>query len=176
VTAPTKLHLGCGAVHQEGFVNVDVKATAATDLVASACDLSMIGDGTVERIETYHMIEHISEEAAHRAACEWLRVLIPGGALVVECPNLTACCKGIAKGHPGERGWRLAFGGIFGQIYRPDMGPPAGRAHRTVHRWGWTPETLIAMLGDAGFVGLVRLPATRHTRWRDMRIEGRKPE
>ena len=92
-----RLHLGCGAQHIAGFVNIDMKITGATDYVT---DISRLPcpDRSVERIETYHVIEHIPHPSAPLVLGEWRRVLQPGGILVVECPDFDEAVRRYLAG------------------------------------------------------------------------------
>mgnify|MGYP001240822164 CR=1 FL=1 len=58
-----RLHLGCGFRHFDGYVNVDLWITEATDVI---CDISSLPwpDNSVSIIESYHVIEHILHEKA----------------------------------------------------------------------------------------------------------------
>jgi predicted SAM-dependent methyltransferase len=81
-----KLHLGCGKNHFEGYINIDLRETSATDL---ECDITCLpfDDNTAELIETYHVIEHLPRYDLPRALKEWFRVLKKDGKLVIECPD-----------------------------------------------------------------------------------------
>ena len=85
------LHLGCGATHLDGMINCDLFHPDA-DLKIDATDLSGFADGSVDMIETHHMLEHFSIKEAPLALAEWHRALAPGGILVLSCPDLTKVC------------------------------------------------------------------------------------
>jgi len=93
-----KLHLGCGKCHFEGYINIDLGKTRATDLV---CDIRKLPylDNSVELIETYHVIEHLSRHDLPRALKEWFRVMVPGGVLIIECPDLDKAVKEYVEGN-----------------------------------------------------------------------------
>ncbi|MGZ3647831.1 MAG: methyltransferase domain-containing protein, partial [Syntrophales bacterium] len=52
------LHLGCGQRRLDGFLNIDIIPSPAVDLLCDSRRLPLPA-GTVSRIETYHMIEHL---------------------------------------------------------------------------------------------------------------------
>ena len=57
---PVKLHLGCGSVHLDGYVNIDVENWAgACDLTADAKKLSMFDDDSVDHIFNHALLEHL---------------------------------------------------------------------------------------------------------------------
>lgn len=141
------LHLGGGATRIEGLTNVDLFHPAA-DLNADATDLSTFPDGSVDWIETHHMLEHLSFEETDRALAEWARVLGPGGRLVVTCPDITrvslmwlATSILPRRWDPDARRERLARMFVGPQIH-PGMFHrnvfDARRLTRTVERHGFT--------------------------------------
>src|SRR4051794_35601865 len=129
-----RLHLGCGHKRFDGFVNIDMKITRATDYVGNIAELPC-PDATVERIETYHVIEHIPHPIAPDVLAEWCRVLKPGGTLVVECPDFD---EGVRQYLAGDD---ALLGSIYGwQRYDGDT-----------HFYGYNVERLTALLHKAGF-------------------------
>jgi predicted SAM-dependent methyltransferase len=81
------LHLGAGSTKLEGMINCDLYNPEA-DLKADARDLSMFEDGSIDLIESHHMIEHLSFADTESALTEWHRVLRRRGLLVVSCPDI----------------------------------------------------------------------------------------
>jgi len=131
---PLKLHLGCGNQHFEGYVNIDWRKTRATNLV---CDIRKLPypDNSVERIETYHVIEHLPRHDVPKALKEWHRVLVPGGRLVIECPNFDEAVKEYIEGNEKR------LDNIFGlQRFSGD-----------VHLYGYNFKRLKRLLEEAGF-------------------------
>ena len=82
------LHLGSGSTKLEGLINCDLFNPEA-DLKADAKDLSMFEDGSVDLIESHHMIEHLSFADTESALEEWQRVLRRRGLLVISCPDIS---------------------------------------------------------------------------------------
>ncbi len=82
------LHLGGGANRIAGLTNCDLYHPGA-DLKADATDLAVFETGSIDWIESHHMVEHLSFSEARAAFAEWHRVLAPGGFLVLTCPDLT---------------------------------------------------------------------------------------
>jgi predicted SAM-dependent methyltransferase len=133
-TGPLKLHLGCGHKRLPGFINIDFNYCLAVDYV---CDISKLPcpDHSAERIEAYHVIEHIPFPVVGKVLSEWKRVLLPGGTLVLECPDLEAAARGYLQGN--ER----MLGSIFGYH----------RFKGDAHCWGYTSESLGSLLESVGF-------------------------
>jgi predicted SAM-dependent methyltransferase len=88
-----KLHLGCGTVRLDGWVNVDLAARARE--LATPPDLNLdvrkglpFRDGAARLIYHEHLIEHLTLDEGTRCLRDWLRVLEPGGVLRVATPDL----------------------------------------------------------------------------------------
>jgi hypothetical protein len=100
-------------------------------------------------------------------------VLKPGAPLVLECPNLASACAGfladpVQGAQPDARGQRTMW--VF-------YGDPQWRDPLMVHRWGYTPQSLAVLMGEAGLVDVRQEPAQFKLREpRDMRVAGRKPQ
>lgn len=138
------LHIGCGDTRIEGFVNIDNRTTPATDLVAPAWGLQSVPDGIVEYIYTRHMLEHLSPVDARRALKEWRRVLAPDGVLHVVVPDIAFHARqllGLSRsGNADQEAHALA--GFYG--WQRDV-------EHDVHRWGYTPTSLLRLLAECGF-------------------------
>ena len=129
-----RLHLGCGNNHLEGFINIDWRKTHATDLV---CDIMKLPypDYSVSVIETYHVIEHLSRHDFPKALKEWYRVLIPGGKLIIECPDFDELLKRYLTGDEKQ------LDGIFAlQRFRGDY-----------HLFGYNSDRLRKLLEACAF-------------------------
>jgi predicted SAM-dependent methyltransferase len=85
------LHLGAGASKLPGLINCDLYNPQA-DLKVDAVNLDMFADGSIDLIESHHMIEHLSFADAEKALKEWQRVLRPGGLLIITFPDITRIC------------------------------------------------------------------------------------
>jgi predicted SAM-dependent methyltransferase len=154
-----RLHLGCGKIRLPGFVNIDHRATSATDL---ECDILRLpfDDNSAVRIESYHVIEHLGRHEAVRAVREWQRVLKPGGSLVIECPDFDEACREYLEGDAGR------IDNIFGlQRFEGDS-----------HRFGYNFERLRGLLEECGFGSIEQKPPTDYHKDQEpcLRIEGVK--
>jgi predicted SAM-dependent methyltransferase len=85
------LHLGAGSTRLPNLINCDYYNPDA-DMKVDATDLSAFEDGSIDLIESHHMIEHLGFAESEKALREWYRVLRPGGLLVVTCPDITRIC------------------------------------------------------------------------------------
>lgn len=130
-----KLHLGCGQRRLEDFVNIDLNHGRAVDY---ACDITRLPcrSNSVERIESYHVFEHLRQASAKTALREWFRVLKPGGSMAMEMPDFDADVREYLAGN-----YERLFS-IFGR----------DRFTGDIHHFGYNYQRLSALLSDAGFV------------------------
>lgn len=141
---PWQLHLGCGQRRQPGFINIDHNFSRATDYRGDITRRLPLRDGTVSRIEAYHVIEHIPRPIVGEVLAYWLRLLAPHGTLVLECPDLAADMREYLDGNADR------LFSVFGrQRFRGD-----------VHYWGYTAESLAALLESTGYISARAVPAT----------------
>lgn len=161
-----KLHLGCGALIKEGYINIDLFHPDA-DEKRDACDMTGFVDNSVDEIYSHHFLEHLAYQQAEKAFKEWFRVLKPGGLLVTECPNILWYCqrflddpeqrwRGVPPGKDGAGPYGHALiQGIFGGqtgAPTPDLyGFGSLQQLSQTHKSGWTPAYLIVWLRKVGF-------------------------
>lgn len=96
-----KLHLGCGNLHLEGWVNIDWNASEYTDIVDDVSTLTTFQENTVDEIYACHVLEHFGlVSSVEQPRCidvlkRWNSLLKPGGILYVSVPNILSILKGI---------------------------------------------------------------------------------
>jgi SAM-dependent methyltransferase len=169
-----RLNLGCGDKILDGFINVDVVETRAGKTPDVICDLHKLTpfeDDSADEVMAIHVVEHFWRWEVVDILKEWVRVLKPGGKMILECPNLVSACQAvladpdIATG-PGQEGQRSMW-----VLY----GDPSWQDPLMVHRWGYTPRSLAFIMHQAGLKELKQEPAQFKLREpRDMRITGVK--
>ncbi len=173
---PMCLNLGCGDKILPGYTNVDVaqeRAGRQPDVICDIRNLIAFEDDYADEILAVHVIEHFWRWEVVEVLREWIRVLKPGGRIILECPNLKSACEEFLKDPdlralPGEEGQRTMW--VF-------YGDPAWTDPLMVHRWGYTPQSLIQVMREAGLTELKTEPAQFKLREpRDMRVTGRKPQ
>jgi len=170
-----RLNLGCGDKILEGYVNVDVAPSRAGRSPDVLCDLHRLepfATDSCDEVMAIHVVEHFYRWEVIDVLREWLRVLKPGGRMILECPNLLTACETLlndpqAAAGPGPEGQRSMW-----VLY----GDPAWRDPLMCHRWNYTPDSLRALMAEAGLVNVHQAPAQFKLREpRDMRIVGEKP-
>jgi hypothetical protein len=106
VTAPVRLHIGCGAKRLSGWVNIDRVARApgvATDVDPAALPYP---DGSVEEVLAEHVFEHFCFAEEVEVWREMARVLRRGGRLVIEVPDFEWVCATFLA---AEDDWRAFY-------------------------------------------------------------------
>jgi glycosyltransferase involved in cell wall biosynthesis len=175
VSAQTKLNLGCGDKILPDYLNVDVvanRAGHAPDLMCDLRHLACFPDGSADEILAVHVIEHFWRWEVRAVLKEWLRLLKPGAPLILECPNLESACQTFLS-NPREAFQEDARGQQSMWVF---YGDPAWQDPYMIHRWGYTVQSLIDLLGEVGFVDARQEPAQFKLREpRDMRVVARKP-
>ena len=174
MTIPIKLNLGCGDKILDGYVNVDVaneRSGKQPDIICDVRNLNSFTDNYADEILAVHVVEHFWRWEVVQILKEWVRVLKPGGKMILECPNLQSACEEFLKdpnlnSGPGHEGQRTMW--VF-------YGDPRWTDPLMVHRWGYTPLSLAKVMHEAGLQDLKQEAAHFKLREpRDMRITGIK--
>jgi predicted SAM-dependent methyltransferase len=168
----TKLNVGCGGRRIAGYTGVDAVAERSAAEIIARADAIPLPDGSVEEIMAIHLIEHVHLWEAPNLLREWFRLLMPGGLLVLEMPDLMKCCRNIVEGYSyaGKHPDQAGLWGLFGDPRQAD--PFMG------HKWSYTFKTLRPMVAEAGFTDITERPTQWHPVGRDrrdFRLEARKP-
>lgn len=169
-----KINFAAGKQTWQGFFCVDAvqhpKASRALDLVHALkfdgerlVNPLPLPDGCASELHSYHFLEHVYRWEAPALVNEWRRLLKPGGLLVLELPNILLAAKNLLADSTEQ----FSMWGLYGD---PDWKDPF-----MCHRWGYSPETVKALL--VGFEKVKALPPLTHgaKSTRDMRIEAVKP-
>lgn len=84
-----KLHIGCGDMRIEGFINIDVLKTDAADFVCKVEDLpKYIKSNSIKLIYSSHTLEHFSRYDSVQILKMFYDFLIPSGELKISVPDL----------------------------------------------------------------------------------------
>ena len=165
-----KLNLGCGHYLWPGFINVDMPGNYSGKEPDVKTDLKTLPFVTGYADEAYaiHVIEHFYEYEVHDVLKEWFRVLKPGGAIILECPDLRKVIEHFVKGFEDKQ---LPISRTLWALY----GDPSYKDPAMVHKWCYAEEDLGNRLVNAGFEQVFVGPPQFHKENRDMRLVARKP-
>ena len=147
---PLKLHLGCGPVIFDGYVNID--GNESSDPNSYVHDVSLafpIPDNSVDEILTVHVIEHIDRRDIEQTFKEWIRILKPGGIVATEWPDMLKVCKEIVA-HP-EVLWSTDRAEMKRTMYLLFSNTIRYKDPAMRHVWGYSEESLGKKFLEHGF-------------------------
>lgn len=96
-----KLHLGCGSVYLDGWVNIDLDSDVA-DIQHDLRNPLPFDDGSVDYIFAEHFIEHLTQAEAKVLLAECHRVLKDNGTIRLTTPSLYVLLTNYLKGDLNE--------------------------------------------------------------------------
>ncbi len=90
-----RLHLGCGEVHLEGYVNIDFPSSEHNVMRVTPdvnCDILKLdfANGTIAEVRLHHVFEHFRRVTALACLVKWHAWLKIGGVLWIETPDFEA--------------------------------------------------------------------------------------
>lgn len=166
-TAGIFLHVGCGPKRaaQTPFANlswqeirVDIDESVQPDVIGTMTDMSSINSESVDAIYSSHNIEHLYPHEVPLALNEFLRVLRPGGFVLITCPDLRSVCQLVAQDKLTEMAYTSPAGPItpLDILYGHRVAMTAGNLYMA-HRCGFTEKVLVGTLREAGFMQVASL-------------------
>ena len=173
------LHIGCGVKSHHRLhalfrnpaawseVRADVDANVAPDLICSAVDMKQqVASESYDALWSSHTIEHLYDHEIPLAFAEFVRVLKPGGFVLIRCPDLASIVEAIQAIGPET----VAYMSPAGPITPLDMlfGHRAAIANGNrfmAHHTAFTDERLGELLVDAGFASVVTKRADNYDLW-----------
>jgi hypothetical protein len=149
-----RLHVGCADKRLPEFINIDVRATSATDIIAHCWSIPGLQNESVALIYSRHLVEHLDPNDARRTLHHWFDLLQPDGVLHIIVPDIEFHAKqllGLATSTlDDQRAHALA--GFWG--WRDES---RGGNRTDAHRWGYTFKSLCDELKSAGFSHVERI-------------------
>jgi len=163
------IHIGCGDDIKPGYINIDeFNPLADLQIPIQAIEYP---ENSVDRIEGYMVLEHLSLDDARSFLRNAHRMLKPGGILILEVPDLEKVSRLLLVfGSDPEYLEKGAFGlrGIFGE-------PKPNMTIGDIHKWGYTPSFAARLMEEAGFIKFAITDGMSHCYpLRDMRLEAIK--
>jgi predicted SAM-dependent methyltransferase len=146
-----KLHLGCGTIHLDGYINIDGDYMSH-DPNVTLHDITKtfpLPDNCVDEILTVHVIEHLSRQYVPPMFKEFYRICKPGGCVAMEWPDLLKMCQEVVSNPDcfwtqDKRLVKRTISGIYGDSARyPDP--------TMLHKWGYSAESMRRLFLEAGF-------------------------
>lgn len=168
-----RLHLGCGQVHLDGYVNVDVDPKNQPDVCMDFRDVRRAFEaGSVREVLMIHSLGYLRLAEARCFFRHVRDLLEPGGRFISELPDVSKCAAAILDA--GELPDRY-LGALRG-FYAFSMGEVAREAPYVPYAFGWSGWHLRHELERAGFARIhIEEPRTHGKRsWRDVRIEAER--
>lgn len=155
---PIKLNLGCGIELQPGFINVDMiplkwlkeksglysKAKVAGKYVRGDVRKLPFKDNYADYIIASEILEHIPLADVNKTLREWVRVLKPGGKMIITCPDFNAIANDWVREMINAPFDPAVYGDTAQVIYGSQIG--AGEFHKCPI----TPQFFQYYLGSMG--------------------------
>ena len=170
---PVKLHLGCGDVHLDGWINVDANPDSLADVVMDFCRIGeALPASSVDEVMMIHSLSYLRLSQARELLAAIHRLLKAGGKFVVEFPDVHKCALAIQQ----ARGQPQPYLEAVRALYAFDIEWIADRRAYTPHAFGWAAWHLEQELKSTGFRDIqTSAPATHgQLLWRDSRVEATK--
>lgn len=154
-----RLHLGCGPVKLEGFINIDAVFTPAVDF---RCKLSKLYDffpeNSVSEIYICHTMEHLPARFLPLYLKQFHYILKGGGILRISVPDIEKCLVASKKQRWSDAELDLLQGVMGG-----------GQDHKyNYHKLFFWPEYLARKLAATGFIHIEEYPLRPHFAGKDV--------
>jgi SAM-dependent methyltransferase len=160
----TVLHVGCGPANPDKVpaaffpagewreLRLDIDPGVAPDIEASITEMPMVADASVDAVWSAHNLEHLEPHEVAVALAEFLRVVRPGGFVLVTVPDLQQVAALVAEDRLEDAAYVSAMGPIapLDMLYGLRSALADGNRFMA-HRTGYTATTLEAAFTRAGF-------------------------
>lgn len=137
-----RLNLGAGDDRRDGYLGVDCRLAAATDILADIRGLPF-KDESAEVVLALDIMEHLQRYELKVVFAELFRITKSGGELYIKTPNLDSLVHAYIKQEiPFEEFERKVYGD---QTYAAESCP------ENTHKTGFNSDMIVRRLKEAGF-------------------------
>lgn len=170
---PLKLHLGCGSIYIDNWVNIDSDKKIIADLYMNITNLNKVcKPGSVDEIMTIHVISYLRLWEAKDFVADCYSLLRPGGKLVMEFPDVAKIAgkmTSIQSLDTAEN--RFQYDECLRAIYAFDPLQVAAKEKFTTYSFGWSGIHMKYELEKIGFHDVKIIDPEYHDVriWRDTR-------
>ncbi len=138
----TKLHLGCGSKHIDGFINIDARQLEGVDEIDDITSLKRHLTNSIDLIYCSHVLEHTGRNQYMSVLKRWYDLLKVDGIIRLAVPDMEAAFNHYQK----NKNLRTLRGFLWGgQNYSQNY-----------HYIGFDFNTLSQDLADIGFHNIRR--------------------
>lgn len=157
--SPIKLHIGCGNVYKEGWINID--NNEYNDIKKLDLELDLVNplpfpDNSVDFIFNEHFLEHLTVDEGKRAVSEFMRVLKPQGVLRIAMPSLKTSIAHYTK---SREQWLADTKELFEKFHLTYIKTQAEHLNIAFREWGhkwlYDEEELVRRIEELGFKNYV---------------------
>ncbi len=142
-----RLHLGCGEVHLDGYLNIDyppashtVQTKSAADEYHNILELSYPAN-SIDEIRLHHVFEHFQRATALGLLAGWWSWLKVGGLLRIEVPDFDRTARAVLNPFSSDKARFVGLRHIFG----------SQEASWAFHMEGWSAKRLSRVLTHFGY-------------------------
>jgi predicted SAM-dependent methyltransferase len=164
-----KLHLGCGQIYLEGYVNIDFPLSEHTlqekSVADEFADLLKLNYNrkSIEEVRLHHVYEHFPRHIALALVASWHTWLQRGGVLHIEVPDFEESAKLVNDPSASDHDQKVALRHIFG----------SNEAPWATHYEGWSAARLTEVFELFGFKN-IEIEKTSYMATRNVIIKAKK--
>ena len=129
-----KLHLGCGTVYKDGWINIDNNSDSNIQKLDIKWDLRYslpFPDNSADFIYNEHFLEHLTVEEGISAIKDFIRVLKPDGVMRIAMPDLERAILAYL-----DKDWKENSKATFEKYGLTFIQTRAERININFHWWG----------------------------------------
>jgi len=160
----TVLNVGCGYPlrqrlhkHFHGAewreIRLDIDPAVRPDIMCSITDMSPVMSQSVDAVWSSHNLEHLHRHEVPSALAEIIRVLKPGGMLLLTLPDLQQVAELVVADRLEDEAYLSPSGPVtaLDMIFGHTASLARGHAYMA-HKTGFTLRSLQNLLAESGFV------------------------